>query len=97
MHEMSSTYPSLQHHYRDEQFLQCRAILVSTIEIVDKIDEYVLSKIVGDEKKYMSSHSVDISDANESEAFNILTPEFLNSLTIFGLVNHKIKLKVGTP
>ncbi|KAF1864982.1 hypothetical protein Lal_00004355 [Lupinus albus] len=38
-----------------------------------------------------------MSDANESEAFNILTPEFLNSLSIFGLPNHKIKLKVDTP
>ncbi|KAF1878008.1 hypothetical protein Lal_00041757 [Lupinus albus] len=37
-----------------------------------------------------------ISDANENEAFDILTPEFLNKLTTSGLLDHKIKLKVGT-
>ncbi|KAF1869249.1 hypothetical protein Lal_00020924 [Lupinus albus] len=42
---LSSTYPNLQDHYKDEQFLQCRAILASTIEIVDQINDYVLSKI----------------------------------------------------
>ncbi|KAF1872273.1 hypothetical protein Lal_00028181 [Lupinus albus] len=92
-----STYPNLQDHYKDNKFLQSRAILASTIEIVDQINDYVLSKIPGDEKEYLSSDEVGMSDANESEAFNILTPEFLNSLSIYGLPNHKIKLKVGTP
>ncbi|KAF1865098.1 hypothetical protein Lal_00004472 [Lupinus albus] len=35
-------------------------------------------------------------DANESETFNILIIEFLNLLVIFGVLNHKIKLKVRT-
>ncbi|XP_019420759.1 PREDICTED: ATP-dependent DNA helicase PIF1-like [Lupinus angustifolius] len=39
----------------------------------------------------------DMSDANDNEACNILTPEFLNSLSTLGLPNHKIKLKVSTP
>ncbi|XP_019433843.1 PREDICTED: ATP-dependent DNA helicase PIF1-like [Lupinus angustifolius] len=50
-----------------------------------------------DEKEYMSSDEVDMSDANDNETFNILTYEFLNSLSTSGLPNHKIKLKVGTP
>ncbi|KAF1860101.1 hypothetical protein Lal_00033695 [Lupinus albus] len=86
-------YINLQDHYKDEQFLQSRAILASTIEIVDQINDYVLSQI----PEYLSSDEVDMSDANESESFNNVTPEFLNSLSISGLPNHKIKLKVGTP
>ncbi|KAF1892315.1 hypothetical protein Lal_00010780 [Lupinus albus] len=95
---VSRTYPNLQDqdHYKDEQFLQSRAILASTIEIVDQINDYVLSQIPGGEKEYLSSDEVDMSDANESESFNILIPEFLNSFSISGLPNHKIKLKVGT-
>ncbi|KAF1891882.1 hypothetical protein Lal_00016912 [Lupinus albus] len=77
---VSNTYPNLQDHYKDEQFLQCRVILASTIEIVDQINDYVLSKISGNENGYLSSHLVDMSNVNESEAFNILIPEFLNSL-----------------
>ncbi|KAF1877080.1 hypothetical protein Lal_00033635 [Lupinus albus] len=38
-----------------------------------------------------------MTDVNESKSFNIVSPEFLNSLTIFGILNHKIKLKGGTP
>ncbi|XP_019434840.1 PREDICTED: ATP-dependent DNA helicase PIF1-like [Lupinus angustifolius] len=70
---VSRTYPNLQEHYKDEQFLQC------------------------DEKEYLSSDEVVMSDANDNEAFNILTPEFLNSFSTSGLPNQVIKLKVGTP
>ncbi|KAF1871113.1 hypothetical protein Lal_00020847 [Lupinus albus] len=43
---VSNTYLNLQHHYKDEQFMQSKAILASTIEIVDQINEYVLSIIL---------------------------------------------------
>ncbi|KAF1888405.1 hypothetical protein Lal_00011175 [Lupinus albus] len=79
---------ALTQTYKDEQFLQCRAILASTIEIVDQINDYVI-------KKYLKSYEVDMSDVNESETFNILTPKLLNSLLTFGLPNHKIKLKTN--
>ncbi|KAF1896290.1 hypothetical protein Lal_00018573 [Lupinus albus] len=42
---VSSTYPNLQHHYKDKQFLQSKAIIASTIEIVDQNNEYVFSII----------------------------------------------------
>ncbi|KAF1866204.1 hypothetical protein Lal_00024202 [Lupinus albus] len=93
---VSSTYPDLHLHYNDEQFLQCRAILASTIDIVDQINEYVLSIIPGEEKEYLSSDSVDMSDVSDIEVVNVLTPEFLNKLSISGIPNHKIKLKIGT-
>ncbi|KAF1871705.1 hypothetical protein Lal_00020499 [Lupinus albus] len=38
-----------------------------------------------------------MSDVNDIETVSILTPEFLNTLSTYGLLNHKIKLKVGTP
>jgi len=41
--------------------------------------------------------SVDKSEADVNEAFDVLTPEFLNTLIALGLPNHKIKLKTGTP
>ncbi|KAF1881998.1 hypothetical protein Lal_00038642, partial [Lupinus albus] len=50
-----STYPNLQQHYKDEEYLQSKAILASTIEIVDQINDYVLSIIPGEEKEYLSS------------------------------------------
>ncbi|KAE9617003.1 putative DNA helicase Pif1, P-loop containing nucleoside triphosphate hydrolase [Lupinus albus] len=92
-----STYPDLHLHYNDEQFLQCRAILASTIDIVDQINEYVLIIIPGEEKENLSSDSVDMSDVSDIEVVNILTPEFLKKNSTSGIPNHKIKLKIGTP
>jgi ATP-dependent DNA helicase PIF1 len=40
---------------------------------------------------------VDRSEADGNEAFDVLTSEFLSTLSTSGLPNHKIKLKVGTP
>ncbi|KAF1866419.1 hypothetical protein Lal_00017802 [Lupinus albus] len=85
---VTSTYPNILHEYLNEDFLHCSAILASTIEMVDEINDY---------RKYLSSDSVDKSEFNDNEALEGLTPEFLNSLRTSGLPNHKIKLKIGTP
>jgi ATP-dependent DNA helicase PIF1 len=42
---VQSTYPNLVQHYKCPKFLQARAILASTIEVFDQINEYVLSLI----------------------------------------------------
>jgi ATP-dependent DNA helicase PIF1 len=42
-----STYPCLVSHYKSPKFLQERAILASTIEVVEQINNYVLSLIPG--------------------------------------------------
>jgi ATP-dependent DNA helicase PIF1 len=44
---VASTYPNLVANYKSHQFLQERAILASTIEVVDQINSYVLSLIPG--------------------------------------------------
>ncbi|XP_058783480.1 uncharacterized protein LOC131658168 [Vicia villosa] len=50
----------------------------------------------GDEKEFLSSDSIDRSEANDNEAFEHLTPEFLSCLKTSGLPNHSMKLKIGT-
>ena len=47
----------------------------------------------GEEKEYLSSDSVD--ESASSDAYSNITSEFLNSLSMSGLPNHKIKLKIG--
>ncbi|CAJ2658557.1 unnamed protein product [Trifolium pratense] len=74
-----------------------RAILASTIEVVEQINTYVLSLIPGDAQDFYSCDSIDRADVNDCEIFETLTPEFLNSLKTSGLPNHKISLKIGTP
>ncbi|XP_050919567.1 uncharacterized protein LOC127137125 [Lathyrus oleraceus] len=94
---VSETYPNFLNNYKNPEFLQSRAILAGTIETVDIINQYVLGFIPGEEKEYLSSDSVDTFNGEGNEAFDVLTPEFLNTLTTSGLPNHKIKLKIETP
>ncbi|XP_058765065.1 uncharacterized protein LOC131638521 [Vicia villosa] len=44
---VENTYPNLLEKYQDVEFLQGKAILTSTIEVVDKINHYVLYLILG--------------------------------------------------
>ena len=47
---------------------------------------------IGGEKEYLSLDMVDKSDAANNQAWETLTPKFLNSLRTSGFPNHKIKL-----
>ena len=84
-------------NYSDINYLQKRVVLASKKEIVDEINDYVLSLIPNHEKKYYSADSIDKSDELLNPAFALLPPEFLYSLQTSGIPNHKLKLKVGTP
>ncbi|XP_058726063.1 ATP-dependent DNA helicase PIF1-like [Vicia villosa] len=92
---VEDTYPDLIHNYLDSNYLQSRAILASTIEVVDDINQYITTLIPGEEKEYFRSDSIDKSDANNFDGYEHVTPEFLNALKTSGLPNHSIKLKVG--
>ncbi|KAH1127212.1 hypothetical protein GYH30_015974 [Glycine max] len=93
---VNSTYPNLMDQYTNEEYLQCRAILVSTIDIVDEINDFVLSLVPCGEKEYLSLDMVNKSNAADNQALEALTLEFLNSLRTSEPPNQKIKLKVGS-
>ena len=94
---VNSTYPSLLHNFKDPQFLKERAILAPTLDIVQKINEYMLSLIPGEEKIYLSSDSACRANSQIEAPENMYTPEILNGLNISGLPSHQIRLKVGVP
>ncbi|KAL5124162.1 ATP-dependent DNA helicase PIF1 [Glycine soja] len=94
---ISSTFPDLSHHHNDREYFQTRAILASTNETVQQVNDYMLTMIPGEQMEYLSSDSVDKSETIENCHFRSLTTEFLNSLTTSGLPNHCLKLKIGTP
>ncbi|KAF1896320.1 hypothetical protein Lal_00018603 [Lupinus albus] len=94
---MSSTYQTYNITTMINNLCNIEKYLHQQLRLLIKSMNILLSKILGDENEYLSLNSVDMSDANESEAFSILTSEFLNSLVAYGLLNQNIKLKVGTP
>ncbi|XP_013639623.1 PREDICTED: ATP-dependent DNA helicase pif1-like [Brassica oleracea var. oleracea] len=81
---------------RNPKFYQERAILSPRNEDVDKIDEYMLSQIKGEERSYLSSDSIDTSDTSKIDDM-VYTQEYLNRIKISGLPNHDLKLKIGAP
>ncbi|XP_058761035.1 uncharacterized protein LOC131634386 [Vicia villosa] len=92
---VEDTYPDLIHNYLDSNYLQSRAILASTIEVVDDINQYITNLLPREDKEYFSSDSIDKSDATNFDAYEHVTSEFLNALKTSGLPNHSIRLKVG--
>ncbi|XP_058784545.1 uncharacterized protein LOC131659356 [Vicia villosa] len=92
---VEDTYPDLIHNYLDSNDLQSRAILASTIEVVDDINQYITNLLPGEEREYFSSDSIDRSDVTNFDAYEHVTPEFLNALKTSGLPSHSIRLKVG--
>ncbi|XP_057764030.1 uncharacterized protein LOC131008561 [Salvia miltiorrhiza] len=94
---VSSTYPLFHSDNSDLSYLDNRAILAPTLDVVHSINEYMINFRGGDGKMYFSSNSSCRSDSGSSLINDIHTPEFLNSLKCSGLPNHELFLKVGTP
>ncbi|XP_074288915.1 uncharacterized protein LOC141614060 [Silene latifolia] len=88
------TYPDLLAQLWNPEYLQQRAILAPTHEIVESVNEYVLSLIKKDERIYLSSDEVCSDDRGIGDG-DIHSTEFLNSIKCVGLPNHQLKLKVG--
>ncbi|CAH9113324.1 unnamed protein product [Cuscuta europaea] len=46
---VESTYPNILQQFKNKEYLKSRAILASTSEIVDDINEYILSLLPGED------------------------------------------------
>ncbi|CAF1945005.1 unnamed protein product [Brassica napus] len=81
---------------QDPKFFQQRAILFPTNEDINMINEYMLDKLEGEEKIYLSADSIDpsVTSSVNSEA---LGADFLNTIKVSGLPNHSLRLKIGCP
>ncbi|XP_058751494.1 uncharacterized protein LOC131624562 [Vicia villosa] len=94
---VTRTYPEFLSNYHDYGYLKCRAILASTINMVDKINNHVLAMMPGNLRDYYSCNTVDRSEIHDRDMLDVLTPEFLSSLNTPGMPNHHINLKIGAP
>ncbi|GJS91564.1 ATP-dependent DNA helicase PIF1-like protein [Tanacetum coccineum] len=91
------TYPDLLQNIYDPDYFQERAILAPTHELVDMINDRMLSLLHGDEKTYNSSDTVGVADVDTNFNETMYIEEFLNNLNMAGIPHHSIKLKIGTP
>ncbi|XP_050278246.1 uncharacterized protein LOC126719772 [Quercus robur] len=94
---INSTYPDLDAQYMDASYIEERAILGPTNEVVEELNDYIISSINGVEHEYLSSDSICKASLNVPDQDILYPIEFLNSLRFPGLPNHKLTLKVGLP
>ncbi|KAK2381974.1 ATP-dependent DNA helicase PIF1 [Trifolium repens] len=74
-----------------------RAILAPTLEVVEEINDYVLSLIPGDFKEYLSCDTVLKIDGSSTIDHRWITTEFLNDIKCSGLPNHRLIIKGAVP
>ena len=94
---VNSTYPNLLGDMHNMDYFQNRAILAPKNLIVEKVNEYVLDLLPGEERIYLSYDTPVTSKTGTNVVDDVHTPEFLNTIVASGLPNHKLRLKVGVP
>ncbi|XP_057804862.1 uncharacterized protein LOC131020156 [Salvia miltiorrhiza] len=78
-------------------YLLERAILAPTLNVIESINQYMVSLNECEGRQYLNSDKTCTTDSTSSLLHDIHTPEFLNSLKCSGDPNHELYLKVGTP
>lgn len=94
---VDSTYPEFYKNFSDEDYLQERAILTPHNETVDIVNNYLLQRVGGEKKIYLSSDSICKSSSGSVDQEVLYPTEYLNSLTFPGIPNHQLDLKAGVP
>lgn len=90
-------YDNITENHMDPSYLRDRAILTPLNDFVDKINDKVLSILHTESKTYLSVDTM-VEVDNEKNSHGILyTVEFLNTLNVTGLPNHRLDLKIGPP
>ncbi|XP_024961992.1 uncharacterized protein LOC112502332 [Cynara cardunculus var. scolymus] len=91
-------YPSILENINDSAYYQERAILAPKNEVVQEINDRLLSLFLGEEKEYLSSYTLCESEHLHDEFDkNLYSPDVLNGLKLSGIPNHKILQKVVVP
>lgn len=87
---VTHTYPNLLHCLDYPSYFKDNTILAPKNYIVDAINDYVLDLIHGEEKAYLSCDSPCNDSHTTDGPDDVHTPEFLNTITTFGLPSHKL-------
>ncbi|KAJ1283306.1 hypothetical protein BS78_03G118400 [Paspalum vaginatum] len=94
---VETTFLEFISKFNHPNYLKDRAILATTNEIVEEINEYMIRLVPGLETEYFSADTIS-KCTDTCNDVDILYPiEYLNSLNANNFPTHKLKLKVGVP
>ncbi|XP_025652652.1 uncharacterized protein [Arachis hypogaea] len=91
------TYPKLFYCTIADEHIEDRAILALTLQVVDEINQFMMSLNPTEAQTYYSSDKACPTESNNDLLASIHTPEFLNTIRCSGVPNHELTLKAGTP
>ncbi|XP_029146885.1 uncharacterized protein [Arachis hypogaea] len=91
------TYAEYINDPSNDNHLEKVAVLAPTLQIVDDINDYMMSLSSNDIETFLSSDTVSKSKFQNDFIASIHTPEFINTIKCSGVPNHVLKLKVGIP
>ncbi|XP_057791048.1 uncharacterized protein LOC131008171 [Salvia miltiorrhiza] len=92
---VENTYNDVMNNAFDPEMFKNRAILAPTNEMVDTINDYVMSLMSSKERVYLSSDSICKEDGQVDLDEHVFSVEYLNTIKCSGLPSHEIKLKEG--
>ncbi|XP_076954060.1 uncharacterized protein LOC143628320 [Bidens hawaiensis] len=91
-------YPSMLERFNDLTYFQERALLAPLNEVVQEINDRMLSYFPDQEMEYLSSDSIDeVESVSEDFDPTLYSHDFLNGIKMSGMPNHRLLLKVGVP
>ncbi|CAH9129669.1 unnamed protein product [Cuscuta epithymum] len=98
---VESIFPEYVESAGDMSSLRDHAVLALTLAVVEVVNEYMMALNVGEvSRTYLSSESsesVSKVDSTTNLMAELHTPEFLNSIKLYGALNIELSLNVGTP
>ena len=84
-------FDNFEAHIGDAEYFQGRALHATNNKIVDEVNDEMVERIPVDLHTFHSNETVGVIDNA-----TMFPTEFLNSLNLFGLPEHKLKLKIDT-
>lgn len=94
---VTSIYPDLEKNIGNSNYLVSRAILTPANETVEHINDYIMERIHGEGKAYLSSESICKASYKHDDQDLHYPTEFLNTLKFPGFPTHIVRLKKGVP
>ncbi|PAN34481.1 hypothetical protein PAHAL_6G096000 [Panicum hallii] len=92
-----SIYDDFHLFYASIPYLAQRSIVCPVNTIIDEINNFMLDKVPGCAREYLSFDSIANSSEQPSDFQMLYPPEFLNSIILNNFLQHRLDLKIGVP
>ena len=87
-------YSNIMQNMTYVDYFKDRTTLAQTLDVVDDINNHVMSIIPGDEKIDLSFDSICVEEGNMESQLDAVSTEITNGLNCLGLPPHKLLLRI---